>query len=183
MPEILSTQATRSNDGRWYSQSLWRALRLASVPYCVEELRATRQFRPRSGGDAVAPRPTPGQLTREFHALRFSARQRRRRLSKREIPEPDFLQRPEPGGDRWEIFDKFQRLIHREFKHLGDRLAAVADLECFPVVATSLALLTRDIHVREEVHLDRDDAVALTRFTAPALDVERKAAGLVAARA
>ena len=56
------------------------------------------------------------------------------------------------------------------------------DLERLAVVAPALALLARHVDVRQEVHLDRDDAVALAGFASAALDVEREAAGLVAAR-
>jgi hypothetical protein len=38
-----------------------------------------------------------------------------------------------------------------------------------------------DIDVGQKVHLDLDDAVALTGLAAPALDVEREAAGQIAA--
>ena len=69
-----------------------------------------------------------------------------------------------------------------EIEHVGDRLAAVPDLERLAVVPAALALLARDVDVRQEVHLDRDDAVALARFAAAALDVEREAARLEAAR-
>ena len=62
-------------------------------------------------------------------------------------------------------------------------LPAIAHLERLAVVAASLADLARDVHVGQEVHLDLDGAVALAGLAAPALDVEREAAWLVAAHA
>src|SRR5262249_46722314 len=46
----------------------------------------------------------------------------------------------------------------------------------------TLALLARDVNVRQEVHLDGDYAVALTRLAPTALHVEREATRLEATR-
>src|SRR5690606_40806211 len=51
------------------------------------------------------------------------------------------------------------------------------------IVALALPPLARNVHVRQEVHLDFDDAVALARFATAALDVEAETSRLVAARA
>jgi hypothetical protein len=55
------------------------------------------------------------------------------------------------------------------------------DLERLAVVALALAHLARDIDVRQELHLDLEDPVALAVLAAAALDVEREAARGVAA--
>src|SRR5207244_7055103 len=70
----------------------------------------------------------------------------------------------------------------RHVEHVGDRLALELDLQRLAIVALALAHIAGDIDVGQEVHLDLDDAVALTGLAAPALDVEREAARLVAAR-
>ena len=75
------------------------------------------------------------------------------------------------------VLEQRQRLVHRQIEHIGDRLAAILDLERLAVVAPPLALLARDVDVGQEVHLDRDHAVALARLAAAALDVEREAPG------
>src|SRR5262249_26608661 len=49
------------------------------------------------------------------------------------------------------------------------------------IVALALAGIALDIDIGQEVHLDLDDAIALAGLAAPTLDVEGKAAGLVAA--
>src|SRR5690606_7401941 len=56
------------------------------------------------------------------------------------------------------------------------------DVERLAVVALTVADVAGDIDIRQEVHLDLDDAVALAGLAAPALDVEGEAARLVAAR-
>src|SRR3546814_17632783 len=61
-------------------------------------------------------------------------------------------------------------------------MAIELDLERLAIVARALADIALDVDVGEEVHLDLDQAVAGARFAAAALDVEREAAGLVAAR-
>ena len=69
-----------------------------------------------------------------------------------------------------------QRLIDGEVEDVGDRLAAVLDLQRLAVVAAALALLARHVDVGQEVHLDGDDAVALAGLAPPAFHVEREAA-------
>ena len=75
-----------------------------------------------------------------------------------------------------------ERLLDRHVEHVGDRLALEADVQRLAVVALAVALLARDVDVRQEVHLDLDLAVAAADLAAAALDVEREAARLVAAR-
>ena len=79
--------------------------------------------------------------------------------------------------------EEAQRFLDRHLQHFVDVLAAVADLERLAVVALALADVAGHVDVRQEVHLDLDDAVALARLAAPALHVEAEAAGVVAARA
>jgi hypothetical protein len=57
------------------------------------------------------------------------------------------------------------------------------DLQRLAVVPRALAHLARHVHVRQELHLDLDDPVALALLAATALDVEREAARPVAADA
>ena len=116
------------------------------------------------------PRRASSRL--ELHPLRFATRQRRRRLTQLDVAQTDVLQRPQFPGDRRKVLDERQRLIDGQLEHFGDRLAAVFDLQRLAVVAAALAFLAGDVHVGQEVHLDRDHAVALARLAAAALDVE-----------
>jgi hypothetical protein len=80
------------------------------------------------------------------------------------------------------VLEEVDGLLHRHVEHVRDRLALEADVERLAVVALAVALLARDVHVRQEVHLDLDLAVAAADLAAPALDVEGEAPGLVAPR-
>ena len=102
-------------------------------------------------------------------------------MAELDVTEADVLQRPQLVRNGREVLEQRQRLIHGEIQHAGDRLAAVLDFERLAVVAAALALLARHVHVGQEVHLDGDHAVALTRLAAAALHVERKPAGPEAA--
>ena len=122
------------------------------------------------------------ELGRELDALRLAARQRRRGLPEADVAEADVVERLQPAADLRDVLEELDGLLDRHVEHVGDRLALEADLERLAVVALAVALLARDVDVRQEVHLDLDLAVAAADLAAPALDVEREAAGLVAAR-
>src|SRR6202012_4031760 len=62
-----------------------------------------------------------------------------------------------------------------------DRLALEQHFERLAVIALALADVAGDVDVRQKVHLDLDDAVAVAGLAAAALDVEGKAPGLIAA--
>ena len=85
-------------------------------------------------------------------------------------------------ADRRHGAEEIGAFVDRHVEHVGDALAAEQHLERLAVVAPALADVALDIDVRQEVHLDLDDAVALARLAAPALDVEREAARQIAAR-
>ena len=60
-----------------------------------------------------------------------------------------------------------------------DVLAFVKDFQRLPVVALSLAFVTRDVDVWQEVHFDLDQTVPLAGFTSPTFDVEAESTWLV----
>ena len=78
--------------------------------------------------------------------------------------------------------EEADRLLDGHVEHVGDRPALEADLERLAVVALAVALLAGHVHVRQEVHLDLDLAVAAADLAAAALHVEGEAARLVPAR-
>ena len=53
------------------------------------------------------------ELARELHALRFAARERRRRLAERDVAEADLAQRLEPLADARDGLEQLERLLHR----------------------------------------------------------------------
>ena len=85
-------------------------------------------------------------------------------------------------ADRRHGLEEVGAFLERHVEHVGDRLVLERDLQRLAIVALALAFLARHVDVGQEVHLDFQNAVALAFFAAPALDVERKAARLIAAR-
>ena len=117
-----------------------------------------------------------GQLLRELDPLRLAAAERRGRLAQRHVAEADVLQRAQLRGHGRDVLQQRQGLVHRQRQHVGDRRAAIGDLQRLPVVAAPLALLAGHVDVRQEVHLYRDEPVPPARLAPPALDVEGEAA-------
>ena len=83
--------------------------------------------------------------------------------------------------NRVDGLEEVRCLRNGHVEHLGDVLALVVHFQGLAVIASALTHLTRNIHVRQEVHLDLDGAIALACLAAPTLDIEGEAAGLVAA--
>jgi hypothetical protein len=121
------------------------------------------------------------QLLRQLDALRLAARERRRLLADMDVAEPDALQGLELVADRRHGLEELRALVDRHVEHVGDRLARNSTRASRGCSACPGRRRT-DVDVGQEVHLDLDDAVALAGLAAPALDVEREAARLVAAR-
>src|SRR5674476_369095 len=99
-----------------------------------------------------------------------------------DVVEADAVQQLQHVAHARHRLEEFQRLFHRHVEHVGDRLVAEQHLQRLAVVALALADVAGDVDVGQEVHLNLDHAVALAGLAAAALDVEREAAGLVAAR-
>ena len=85
--------------------------------------------------------------------------------------------------DARERLEELHGLLDRHVQYLRDVLSAEVNLESLAVVASAVTYLARHLDVRKELHLDLDVALALTRLAAAALDIEREAAGFVAAQA
>ena len=56
------------------------------------------------------------------------------------------------------------------------------NFQSLAIVARAFAGLAGHVNIRQKVHLDLDDAIALTGLAAPTLDVETEPPGLIAAR-
>src|SRR5690242_5138729 len=97
-----------------------------------------------------------------------------------DVPEADVVHRFQLLPNAWLILEKVQRILDRELQHVGDTLAAETHLERLTIVPLALAHFTRHVHVRQEMHLDLHQSIALTRFAPSALHVERKATRPVA---
>src|SRR5690606_4494803 len=84
--------------------------------------------------------------------------------------------------DRRHRFEQLERILDRHFQHVVDAVALVQDLQRLAVVALALADVAGHVHVRQEVHLDLDQAVALAGLAAATTHVEAEASRRVAAR-
>src|SRR5687768_12801929 len=123
------------------------------------------------------------QLERKLDALRLAARQRGGGLAQAHVAQADIDQRLQLARDRRHRGEEAHRFGDRHLQHLLDVAALVAHLQRLAVVALAMADVARHVDVGKEMHLDPGHAVALARFAAPALDVEREAPGVVAALA
>jgi len=74
------------------------------------------------------------------------------------------------------------RIFNRHIKNVGYTLAFKANFQRFAVIACALARLACDINIGQKMHLDLDDAIALTRFAAPAFDVKAEPPRLIPSR-
>ena len=122
------------------------------------------------------------QFLAELHALGLAARQGGGLLADGDVAQPHALEGFELLGDGGYRLEQFGAGLHRHVQHVADRPVAEFHVQRFAVVALALADIALDVNVRQEMHLDLDDAVALAGFAAPALDVEAEAAGGIAAR-
>src|SRR5690606_12481295 len=120
------------------------------------------------------------QLAAELDALRFAAAELRRRLADANVAEADVFQRLQLRQNRRNAAEAHARLADRHVEHVGNRLALVFDLQRLAVVARAVADFTRDVDVRQELHLDLKLALTLAVLAAATFDVEAEATGGVA---
>src|SRR6267143_1305385 len=155
-----------------------QAMQNIQQPLDVGEVQAGGRFIEDIEG---LPRITPAELFGELDPLRLATRQLGRRLSEPDIAKTDLTERLQLALDLRDAVEKRGRLLDAHVEHVGDRFAAIGDLERLFVVALALADFAGHVDVRQEMHLDLDDAVPLTVLAAATLDVEAEPARLVAA--
>ena len=126
---------------------------------------------------------TLGELARQLHALRLTARERGGILAEAHVRQADVGERLELPGRGRHVLEEARGILDGHVEHFVDVLAAVADLERLAVITLAAAHVTRHVHVRQEVHFHADHAVTLAGLAASALDVEAETAGIVAAGA
>src|SRR5690625_2996835 len=115
----------------------------------------------------------------ELDALSFPAGERWRRLAEPHVAQAHIYQGAQVPRDRGNCLEELGSLFNRHIEYLGNVLALKAHLKSFPVIARTLTDLARNIHIRQEIHLNTQRPVTGARFTAPALDIEREATGLI----
>ena len=62
-------------------------------------------------------------------------------MTQGEIAEAELVQDVEPAGDRRLVLEETDAFLDRHVQDLGDRFAAVHDLQCLRVVARAFAAL------------------------------------------
>src|SRR6185503_15772122 len=130
-----------------------------------------------------APRRPPGKLLGELHTLGLASGQCVACLPEANVRKADLPQDVEPLSDGRDGPEHVERLGNRQVEHVGDREALETHLERLAVVPAPTADLARHEDVGEEMHLDRDDAVAGARLAAATFHVEREASRSITAGA
>ena len=101
-------------------------------------------------------------------------------MSKPDVTKADVFKGLEDAADLWVSLKEFKGVVDAHVENIGDRFAAVLDLERRLIEATSTAHFAGDVDVGEEVHLDFFLPITSTSVAASAFDVEAEAAALVA---
>ena len=122
-----------------------------------------------------------GQLGSQLGALRLTAGQRRGGLTQLNIAETDLAHSLQSACDLGHVGEELTCFIYRHIQHFIDIFALVAHLERLLVVAAALAHVTGNVHIRQKVHLDFEQAVTRAGFASAALDIEGETACIVAA--
>ena len=120
-----------------------------------------------------------GEFGGQLDALRLATGKGGGGLPQLDVPEPHVKKGAELVGDGGNVGEELDGLLHIHLQHVVDGLAFIAHLQRFVVVAFSPARLARDVHVRQEVHLDGFYASAATLLAAAAHHVEGEAPWLV----
>ena len=76
-----------------------------------------------------------------------------------------------------------ERFLDGHVENVGDGIALVAHGERFGIVAATAADFAGYVHIRQKIHFDAAEAIALAGFAAPAFYVKAEAAGAIAALA
>ena len=124
-----------------------------------------------------------GELGDELDALGFAAAECGAGLSELEVAESGFLQKGEWAVDFRVRAEEFDGLLDRHVHDIADGFSVVENLKRGWVVASSVAVLTRHVGWREEVHFQFDHALSEAGFAAAALVVEGEPACGVATHA
>jgi len=93
--------------------------------------------------------------------------------------QPDIMQGVEFPLDERDMLEELHGIVYRHVQHVGDTLPLVVNLHRLAVVPLTLADLTGHVDIRQEMHLDLDQPIALAGLTATALDIETVATGLI----
>ena len=130
-----------------------------------------------------APGLALAQFFGKFDALGLASRKGRGGLAQVDVAETDIVQSFQLGRDQRDVFEYGKSFFHRHLQKIGDGAIFVLHFERLVVVTPSAAHVARYEDVRQKVHFDALQAIALARFAAAAFHVEAEASGLITARA
>ena len=124
-----------------------------------------------------------GKLCCKLHALALASGKGVARLPKLDVTQTDLLQDLYLIKDDRLVLEELDCLIDGHIEYVGDTLASEPHLERLAIEPLAPTLFARHIDIRQEVHLDGAEPVAVATFTSSALHVEGEAPGLVTADA
>ena len=112
------------------------------------------------------------QFLGQLDALRFATRKRGGLLPDLDISQPDALQSQHFITHHRHGLKKFGGFVDRHVQNIGNAFVFEAHFKRFAVIALAVATVALDIDIRQKVHFDFNDPVALAGFAAPAFHVE-----------
>src|SRR5262249_30133928 len=117
---------------------------------------------------------------RKLDPLGLAPRKRRCRLSQLYVAESHIHQSLKLGLDLRYVLEQRQSFLNRSVQQIGDRTTLVFHRQSLAVVSSASTDIAQDVDVREKIHLDALQPVALTRLATTALHVERESSRFVA---
>ena len=102
-----------------------------------------------------------GQLIGQLHALCFAAGKGSGALAQCYITETHVQQGLQFAGDLGLVGKEYHCFLHGHVQHIGDGLFLILHFQRFAVVTRPLAYLAGHVHIRQEVHLDLQNTVAV----------------------
>ncbi|MNE82998.1 hypothetical protein D3C80_1797740 [compost metagenome] len=79
------------------------------------------------------------------------------------------------------VLEELRRILYGHIQYISNTLVLILNFKGLTIVSLSFAHFTRNIHIRQEVHLDFDDTVTATGFATSTFDVKTKTAFLIPA--
>ena len=122
-----------------------------------------------------------GQFRRQFDALGFPSAQGGSRLSQADVTQAHIFQHLQFVFNPLLVLKIVQRFSHGHIQHLGDIFSFVVNFQCVPVVTGAVTNFAGYVHIRQEIHFNFINAVALAGFTASAFHVKAETSLFVTA--
>src|SRR5271169_1626200 len=144
--------------------------------WLIENIKhATLALRTVTALPVAAGRAIPRlKVCSQFHALRFAAGERSRRLPQPQVAKADFVQHAQLFREPRNLGKELKRFANREVQDFMNVLAFVVDFKHLRLVASALTFVADQLHVGQKLHFNRNRAVTLAVFAASARYIERK---------